>query len=164
MTLKNRQFLALVKDSAFAALEGEAPQFRLHGSMLQVYFERFPQHYELWIRPQAGLIEIGLHFEGEKEDNLRRIAVVAEAMPMIAARLGPQVDVEEWTERWTRVHETIPITELTEDRARRLGLKLARYIEVLEPVVRPLGPIQAPQRGDSQRGGAWRRRRSGARV
>jgi hypothetical protein len=114
----------------------------------------------VWLRPQAGLIELGLHFEGEKEDNLGRIAAVADAMPAVAAGLGPDVEVEEWTERWTRVHETIRLGQLAEDFAVEVGRRLARYIEVLEPIVSSLGPM-AP--GPPREPGRGRRQRSGLR-
>jgi hypothetical protein len=144
--LKNRPFLELVREAAFASLEGEKPTAQVRGSMLQVYFGEFPQHYEVWLRGQVGLVELGLHFESEREESYRRLAVVAEAMPEIAARLGPAVDVEEWTERWARVHETVPLKTLDETFARHLGERLAEFIRVLEPVVAPLGPIAPVQR------------------
>ena len=161
MPMKNREFLQLVRDVALEALSDELPDCRLRSSLLQLYFGDPRQHYEVWVRSQAGLMELGLHFEGEKEDNLRRIAVVAEAMPMVVGQLGTAVEVEEWTERWTRVHETIPLGELTEDFAVEVGRRLARYIEVLEPIVSPLGPMRPPaphEQADSRR---WRGRRRG---
>jgi hypothetical protein len=128
--------------------------------MFQLYFGDPRQHYELWLRPQAGLVEIGLHFEGEREDSLARIAAVAEAMPLVAPRLGPQVEVEEWTERWTRVHETLPLPPLDEASAAGLGRRLALYVEVLEPVVAGLPPM-APRPPRGQRGPSrWERARS----
>jgi hypothetical protein len=128
--------------------------------MLQLYFGDPRQHYELWLRPQVGLVELGLHFEGEREDSLARIAAVAEAMPLVAPRLGPQVEVEEWTERWTRVHETLPLPPLDEASAVAMGRRLALYVEVLEPVVAGLPPM-APRPLPEQRGPSrWERARA----
>ncbi len=148
--------MELAKEAALASLAGDPPQVRLRASMLQLFFEDSRQHYELWLRTQVRLVEMGLHFEGVRDDNLRRIAAVAEAMPLVAGELGPDVEVEEWTESWTRVHETVPLRALDEAFASQLGLRLARYIEVLEPIVRPLGSLLPPvPRKD---GGRWRNR------
>lgn len=158
--MKNREFLELVRDVALGALSAELPECRLRSSLLQIYFGDPRQHYEVWVRPRTGLIELGLHFEGEREDNLGRIAAVADSMPAVVAGLGPDVEVEEWTERWTRVHETVAARELTDDLAVELGRRLSSYIEVLEPVVGPLGPMRpAPPRHPGPRSRGSRRRR-----
>ncbi|HXH22086.1 MAG TPA: hypothetical protein VNN10_08655, partial [Dehalococcoidia bacterium] len=140
VALKTREFLEIVRSAALGAMAGEKPAARQRGSLLQFSFGDFAQHYEVWVRPRAGLIEIGLHFEGDREDNYARIAALSAAMGEIAAQLGPGVEAEEWTERWTRLHETLPAASLSEDLAIEAGLRIARYVEVLEPVVRPLGP------------------------
>ncbi len=158
MPLKNRAFLELAKDTAMAALPEPLPNARVRGSMVQLYFADSRQHYELWLRSQAGLVELGLHFEGEREDSLARIAVVADAMPEVAARLGPGVEVEEWTERWTRVHETLPLRALDEAFARELGGRMAEFVTALEPVVAGLAPM-APAQARAAGRGRWEGRR-----
>ena len=157
MPLKSRAFLETVRDCALGDLAPVAPTARVRGSMLQLHFGDPRQHYELWLRGPAGLIELGLHFEGEHDDSLARIAVVAGAMPEIAARLGPEVDIEEWTERWTRVHEVRPLLALDEDFARELGLRLAEFVRVLEPVVGAMPPMAA--RPASAGRGRWEAKR-----
>jgi hypothetical protein len=151
--MKTREFLELVLSAALGAVGGEAPQVRRRGSLVQLSFGDFAQHYEVWVRPRAGLVELGLHFEGERDDNYGRIAVLAARMPEIAAALGPAVEAEEWTERWTRLHETLPAAALTEDLAIEAGLRIARFVEVLEPIVRPLGPVRPAARPVTRRRG-----------
>jgi hypothetical protein len=127
--------------------------------MLQLYFGDPRQHYELWLRLRDGLVELGLHFEGEREDSLARIAAVAEQMPLVIDGLGPDVEVEEWTERWTRVHETKALHALDEAYAVELGRRLARYVEVLQPIVSPLPPMMVrPARNPGA--GRWERTRA----
>ena len=156
--LKPRQFLELVADTAINSLEGDKPQIRLRSSLVQLYFESQSQHYEVWPRRQAGLLELGLHFEGPVDENLRRIDCLIEAMPEIVASLGPQVDLEEWTATWSRLHEVLPLPTFDDNSATELGNRVAAYVKVLEPIVRPLGPMP-PAPPVSQTGGKWRHRR-----
>jgi hypothetical protein len=156
MPLKTRPFLDLAKDAALEALGSLRPEARVRSSMVQLFFDEPRQHYELWLRLRDGLVELGLHFEGEREDSLARIAVVADAMPLVLDGLGPEVEVEEWTERWTRVHETGPLLPLEEGYARDLGRRLAAYVETLQPIVGALGPMApAPPRAAGR--GRWER-------
>lgn len=163
MPLKPRPFLQLVIDTALAGLEAK-PSVRIRGALAQLYFEDPHQHYEVWLRRQVGLLELGLHFEGAREENLRRLAAVAEAMPEILGGLGGEPEVEEWTETWTRLHEVRPCDALEEAFAREVGARLAAYVRVLEPIVRPLGPMPAPVRHefDGRGRGRWNRRRRGS--
>ena len=159
MALKSAAFLQMARDAALEAVGQPAPQARLRSSMVQLYFDDPRQHYELWLRQRDGLVEMGLHFEGEREDSLARIAAVAEAMPLVLDGLGPDAEVEEWTERWTRVHETKALGALDEAYAVSLGRRLARYVEVLQPIVAPLAPMAARPARPAGGSGRWEHRR-----
>lgn len=160
MPLKSRQFLELVVDTAVSVLS-DKPNVRVRASLAQLYFEAPDQHYEVWLRRNAGLLELGLHFEGPREENLARLAAVADAMPAIVEGLGADLEIEEWTETWTRLHEVRPLVTLDEAFAREVGDRLAAYVTTLEPVIRPLGPMPRPERGE--RTGRWHGRRGGRR-
>jgi hypothetical protein len=56
-------------------------------------------------------------------------------MPEIQARLGAQVELEEWTASWTRVHQTVPYDPLSEPLADEVAGILAQTITVLQPIV-----------------------------
>ena len=56
-------------------------------------------------------------------------------MPEIQARLGPRVELEEWTASWTRVHQTVPYDPLSEPLADEVAGLLAQTITVLQPIV-----------------------------
>jgi hypothetical protein len=133
-----RDFLLLVHD----ALARELPeplqdhQWRLRWSMLQLYFESPTAHYEVWVQRKAGRIELGLHFEGVREESYRWAQALAERALEIQAQLGPSVELEEWTKSWTRLHETWPLTgDLTDEMAEDVAERLAKYMEVLEPIL-----------------------------
>ncbi len=119
-------------------------KWRARSSLLQVYFGDPAVHYEVWVQRKTGAIEIGLHFEGEREENYRWAETLAPRALEIQAQLGPSVELEEWTQKWTRLHESRPFAgrdewkpsrDLTEELAEQVAERLARFIEVLEPIV-----------------------------
>lgn len=136
--MRIRDFLTQVYDR----IPDELPQslrdhqWRVRWSLLQVYFGRPAIHYELWVQRKKRRIEIGLHFECDREESYRWADALAGRAMEIQAQLGPDVELEEWTEKWTRLHETLSLEgDLTEELAVKLARRFARYIEVLEPIL-----------------------------
>jgi hypothetical protein len=95
-------------------------------------------HYEVWVQKKTGRIEIGLHFESSDPDaNYRWAAALAPRMLEVQSKLGPNVELEEWTRAWTRLHETLAFEgKLSESLAGDVSARLAEFISVLEPIVR----------------------------
>ena len=116
---------------------------RPRSSVLQVYFSSPDVHYEVCVQRKTRSLEIGLHFEGAREENHRWAQMLAPRVLEIKAELGPGVELEEWTRKWTRLHETWPVggnewrpsRDLTEELAGEVAERLARFIEVLEPIL-----------------------------
>lgn len=136
--MRIHDFLLLVYD----ALPQRLPEplrdheWRLRWSMLQIYFDNPKIHYEVWVQRKAGRIEVGLHFECEREESYRWAEALASHALEIQAELGPDVELEEWTRSWTRLHETRPLKgDLTREMAEEIAARIARLIEVLEPIV-----------------------------
>ena len=138
LTVRIRDFLLLVYD----ALGPKLPEalrdhhWRVRFGLLQVYFERPAVHYEVWVQRKAGRIELGLHFEGEQEENERWASALGGRALEIQAQLGPRAELEEWTSSWTRLHETLALSgDLTAELGEGIAERLALYIEVLEPIL-----------------------------
>lgn len=120
-----------------------AHEWRVGPSMLQVYFGSPAVHYEVSVHRKARSVGIGLHFEGERDENYRWAEKLAERSMELQAKLGPEVEVEEWTRRWTRLHETLPVggeewrpsQDLTPELVEEVAERLARLISVLEPIL-----------------------------
>jgi len=92
-------------------------------------------HYEVWVRGQERLIEVGLHFEADKATNdALREYFEARAFE-IHAKLGARVEVEQWTNSWSRVHEVVPYTTLDAELVESIAKKLAKMITVLQPML-----------------------------
>ncbi len=164
MLLKPRPFLELVLQVALRECPQPQPEQRLRASMAQLYFGSRAQHYEVWLRANAGLVEVGLHFEGPREENLRRLGLLADVMPLIGAALGPAAEIEEWTESWTRIHETQPLRPLDEAFAAALGHRIAAYVATLQPLIAPLGEMPPRPRHEHGEGHRWHGRRRGAAI
>ncbi len=138
LAMRIHDFLNLVYDALPARLPEPLRQhnWRVRWSLLQVYFEEPSVHYEVWVRRKASQIELGLHFEGEREESYRWAEALAGRVLEIQAQLGPSVELEEWTESWTRLHESMPLTgDLTEGLAEEVAERLAQFIQVLEPIL-----------------------------
>ncbi|MEX2159524.1 MAG: hypothetical protein WEB04_09005 [Dehalococcoidia bacterium] len=135
--MRIQDFLHAVYDALGARLPKPLRdhQWRVRWSLLQVYFETASVHYEVWVQKQKRRIEIGLHFEGERDENYRWAEALAPHALEIQAQLGPSVELEEWTQVWTRLHETVEFEgKLTPELAAEIAERLARFIEVLEPI------------------------------
>jgi hypothetical protein len=101
----------------------------------QVHFHSPKVHYEVWLTRKTERIEIGLHFEGPQEFSYAWAERFAEHMAEVQAQCGPQLELEEWTASWARLHETIPYDPPTPALADEIASRLARLITVCQPIV-----------------------------
>lgn len=92
-------------------------------------------HYEVWVRGKERLIEMGLHFEADQETNAALLAYFEARAIEIHAELGPRIEIEQWTNSWSRVHQVIPYTELNVALVDQLAKQLAQMIAVLQPML-----------------------------
>ena len=104
-------------------------------SMLKVFYRNPKLHYEVWVRGQERLIEIGLHFEADKLTNDAFFDYFSSRALEIHDKLGPRVEVERWTNSWSRVHEVVPYSTLDAELVDKLAKKLAKMISVLQPML-----------------------------
>ncbi len=116
-------------------------------SYVQAHFGDRRVHFECWVQRRTGLLELGLHFEGPREFSHAWAAAIGEHMPELVAALGDGIELEEWTERWTRLHETRPFVvgpakdgRLTEALAGEAAARLTAYIVALRPLLAALAP------------------------
>jgi len=140
-----RQFLLVVQDRLSQRLKGSLREhnLRMQPSLVQVYFDDPAVHYEVWVQRKTRSLEIGLHFEGDREESQRWAQALSRRAPEIQALLGPRVELEEWTRKWTRLHESRavrgdewrPSQSLTPELAEEVAERLARYIEAMEPIL-----------------------------
>ncbi len=138
-TLRVHDFLDGLAEATRALLPDELRDFdhRLQGALLKLHYGDPTQHYEVWLRRSAGLVELGLHFESRDRDrNARLLEWFAEEIVWIKAALDERTEAEPWDRGWTRVHRVLPLRSLDEPFQRNLAEQLARTIELLEPLRR----------------------------
>lgn len=147
--MRIRDFLGMVPDLVGALLppERRSFQWRLRFNLLQLFYQDPTIHYEAWVQRKAGRIELGLHFEGEREGNYRWAGCLADRLVEIQAQLGPSLEVEEWTRSWTRLHEIIPFRTLDESLAEQVAERLAGLMTVLQPILEEERPGIVAERG-----------------
>lgn len=140
--MRIRDFLEAVRLRLPALLPPERAAFeqRIAFSYLQLWYGDRRVHFECWVQRKTGLLEIGLHFEGPREFSYAWAAAFAERMPEAMAALGDRIELEEWTERWARLHETRRFERLDEALAGEAAARLAAYVVALQPLVDDIAP------------------------
>ncbi|MCH8051146.1 MAG: hypothetical protein IIC86_03920 [Chloroflexi bacterium] len=132
------EFMALIEEETLAALPKELREdctHRVRFVWFQLHFHSPKVHYEVCLTRKTERIEIGLHFEGPHDFSYRWAELIAPYMPEIQAQLGPQVELEEWTASWARLHETIPYDPPSPALASEIAQRLSRIIAVCQPIV-----------------------------
>ena len=135
--MRIQQFQVSLVDQTRKQLPRKLRQFdaRSFFSLVKLSYGNPRLHYEVWVRGQERLVEVGLHLEADKATNDALRAYFASRAIEIHAELGPRVEVEQWTNSWSRVHEVVPYTTLDAELVDHLAKKLARMIAVLQPML-----------------------------
>ncbi len=130
-------FMSLLQERTLSLLPEELRECTARARFVwfQVHYHSPKVHFEVCLTRKTERIEIGLHFEGPHDFSYRWAELMAEHMPEIAARLGPQVELEEWTASWARIHQTVPYDPPSDALADEVARRLAEMITVLQPIV-----------------------------
>jgi hypothetical protein len=101
--------------------------------------------YEVAVRRKTRAVETSLHLEAAPAEVDQWLALLAEHADEIRAQLGSGVEPERLTRTSARLHHTQIITahddawspkrDLTPDLVDEIAARLARFMEVLEPIV-----------------------------
>jgi hypothetical protein len=136
-SLTIRDFLALVHEGVAARLGPGLDGFetRQRFGYLQ-FFRGSPDiHYEVWAQRKTARVEIGLHFEGERDRNYEAAELLALRAPDVQAAIGPEYELEEWTSAWTRLHRSFDAPSLTPELADAAAERAAALMRGLEPII-----------------------------
>jgi len=164
------EFKARIEEETLAALPKalrDACTHRIRFVWFQVHFHSPKAHYEVCLTRKTERIEIGLHFEGPRDFSYRWAELIAPYMPEIQAQLGPQMELEEWTASWTRLHQTVPYDPPSPALASEIASRLASIITVCQPIIERerenVAPELEAEEPKKRRPGRFERRRRRAR-
>lgn len=142
------EFLNLVAQEARAELPPRLGAFRTwkRYTLIQLFYKQRKVHYEVWVRGKERMLEIGLHCEADNATNTALLSLLDAHIFEIKDALGDQIEAEQWTRTWTRVHQLMPYEKLDRPTARTVGKRLAAMINVIEPMLaersKPLSPVR----------------------
>lgn len=136
-SLRVHDFLALVHEGVRARLGDGLDGFEMRQrfSFVQYYRGAPDIHYEVWAQRKTSRLEIGLHFEGERDANYRAAELLALRAPDIQAGVGPEYELEEWTKSWTRLHRLFDAGALTPALADDAAGEVVALMRGMEPIV-----------------------------
>ncbi len=137
-SLRIRDFLALVHEGVRARLGPrlEGMTMRQRFGYAQYYRGDPGVHYEVWVQRKTQRLEVGLHFETpERERNYACAAALAERADEVAAIVGPEYELEEWTPAWTRLHRSFAAPSLTPELAEEAAERVVALMRGMGPVL-----------------------------
>lgn len=146
-SLRIVDFLALVDEGVRSRLsrarKGVPPyagwQTRQRFGYVQYWRGQHRLHYEVWVQRKTQRLEIGLHFEGDREWSYACAGVLAEHAPEVAAAVGLEWELEEWTASWTRLHRAFAAPALTPELADEAAERVVGLMCGMEPLLQGLG-------------------------
>jgi hypothetical protein len=135
--MRVHEFLDLVAQETRQALPPSLRRFRTwkRYTLIQLFYGRRGIHYEVWIRGPARALEIGLHCEADGATNTALLELFDANLFEIKDVLGRQVEAEQWTRSWTRVHELMPYDKLDPATAHECARRLAAMISLLQALL-----------------------------
>ena len=92
---------------------------------MKIWFDHYRVHYEVVLDQQINKIELGLHFEDGPASSLAFLALLDRRILEIKDHLGPEIELERWTQSWARLYELRPLVAIDDrvcdDCAKRLA-------------------------------------------
>ena len=137
--MKTKEFLETLSDLVRQQLPPELGDIQVRPrvtSLTKLYYDRASVHYEVWIQKRRGILELGLHFEGDPESNFRHLELLMGYWDEIRSSLGESVELQQWDRGWCRAHETVPLQPLSDDFLVEASMKLSNMVRTLEPLLR----------------------------
>jgi hypothetical protein len=107
---------------------------RGRGRLMKVHFGHPEFHYEAWHHTGDGRLEIGLHFEGSRDENQEAFDFFRAHVLEIKAQL-PRAELEPWDRGWSRLYETLPAALLDEGVLDGAIDCMSGYIVTLQPLL-----------------------------
>jgi hypothetical protein len=136
--MRSSDFFAALPDATRAKLPKRLQAFKVNKRswLVQLYYAHPLLHYEVWyFGDRRNSIEIGLHFESrDAAENDQLLHGFQSHLFEVKAELGESIEAEAWDKGWTKVYELFPREPFTPEYVGRVASRLARIIEVMQPI------------------------------
>ena len=118
-------------------LPPELRRFRHRGAfnLMKIWYDHYRVHYEVVLDQQIDMIELGLHFEDGSASSLAYLALLDGQILEIKDRLGPQIELERWTQSWARIYELRPLVPISDTVCEDCANRLIEMISLLQPII-----------------------------
>ena len=136
--MRTRDFLHSLPELLRQQLPLELQDFQVAGptmNLVKFHYGHRAIHYEVWVNGRDRHIEIGLHFEDGPESTEQLLLWLDRHILELKHELGPETELERWTQSWGHLYQHLPYQPLTEALAEEIGRRLARFIVVVEPLL-----------------------------
>jgi hypothetical protein len=139
-SLRVREFLALVHAGVESGLGVQLDGFswRQRFGYVQYYRGSPAVHYEVWVQRKTARLEVGLHFEGDRDANYAAAELLAIRSADVLAAVGPAYELEEWTQQWTRLHRSSAAPSLTPELAAEAAEQVVLLMRGMEPILQQM--------------------------
>jgi hypothetical protein len=114
-------------------------------NLLKLYYGERRLHFEVWANARDRQIELGLHFEDGPESTKRLIRYFDGHIVELKHLLGPELELERWTNSWGHLYQVIPYQPLTDPLVAEIAGRLARMIALLQPLLAEAEPRARPR-------------------
>lgn len=108
-------------------------------NIMKVAYDNERIHYEVVLDVSRRWLEIGLHFEDGPASTIAYLAHFDGRIVELKDLLGPEIEIERWTQSWGRIYELWPLDGVDQAVADRVADRLAAYVSTLQPIVESLG-------------------------
>jgi hypothetical protein len=135
---QRKAFFSGIVTSLKRDLPSDLRGFRNRGdfNLMKLWYDHYRVHFEVVLDQQIGKIEIGLHFEDGPASSLAFLSLLDRRILEIKHQLGPEVELERWTQSWARVYELHPLADIGPAVTERVAIRLGSFISLLQPIVR----------------------------
>ena len=134
--MRIREFLTQLPPLILCGLPNNLKNFTVIGpttNLIKFHYGKPAIHYEVWVQRKRGIIEVGLHFEADRVTNQKYLETLSHHFTEIQTSLGVEIEPEQWTESWTRIHLTLGFQTLDKNLAIEIATKITKMIAVLQP-------------------------------
>jgi hypothetical protein len=134
---ERKAFFSSIVRRLGADLPPDLRTFRHRGdfNLMKIWYAHYRIHYEVVIDQQIDKIELALHFEDGPASSLAFLALLDARILEIKDLLGPEIELERWTQSWARIYQLLPLGPIDDRVCDDCARRLVSMISLLQPII-----------------------------